>query len=126
MTPANAAVDKDPSCKTLPKNHKRRIFFNAPTDDPDAFGLGYEELDEHDVPVPGTFMDVKAFDPMRPTVCLPLGLGNTPITERWELVNLAGEDHNPHASGRISCCIVSRNRPDKCAEPDLRQGYSHG
>jgi FtsP/CotA-like multicopper oxidase with cupredoxin domain len=69
---------------------------SAPTDDPDAFGLGYEELDEHDVPVPGSFMDVKAFDPMRPTVCLPLGSGNTPVTERWELVNLAGEDHNFH------------------------------
>jgi hypothetical protein len=43
------------------------------------------------VPVPGTFMDVKVFDPMRPTVCLPLGPRNTPVTERWELVNLAGE-----------------------------------
>ena len=83
MTSANTAVTSDPACKSLPKNHKRRIFFNAPTDDPDAFGLGYEELDEHDVPVPGTFMDVKPFDPMRPTVCLPLGPGNSPVTERW-------------------------------------------
>ena len=93
---ANVAVGEDPTCKTLPKNHKRRIFFNAPTDNPDAFGLGYEELDEHNVPVPGTFMDVKSFDPMRPTVCLPLGAGNAPVTERWQLVNLAGEDHNFH------------------------------
>ncbi|MGH8246770.1 MAG: multicopper oxidase domain-containing protein, partial [Gammaproteobacteria bacterium] len=45
MTSANTAVGKDPYCKSLPKNHKRRIFFNAPTDDSDAFGLGYEELD---------------------------------------------------------------------------------
>ncbi len=96
LASANAAVGEDAMCKSLPKNHKRRIFFNAPTDNPDAFGLGYEELDEHNVPVPGTFMDVKAFDPMTPTVCLPLGARNTPVTERWELVNLAGEDHNFH------------------------------
>jgi len=116
MTPANAAVDKDPSCKSLPKNHKRRIFFNAPTDDPDAFGLGYEELDEHDVPVPGTFMDVKAFDPMRPTVCLPLGLGNTPVTERWELVNLAGEDHNFHMH-QVRFRVVSSAEIDQTNVP---------
>ncbi len=96
MLPANVAIGSDSSCKALPQNHKRRIFFNVPTDNPDAFGLGYEEVDEHNIPVPGTFMDVKPFDPMRPTVCLPLGPGNTPVTERWELVNLAGEDHNFH------------------------------
>jgi L-ascorbate oxidase len=96
LASANAAVGEDAMCKTLPKNHKRRIFFNAPTDPPDAFGLGYEELDEHNIPVPGTFMDVKAFDPMTPTVCLPLEAGNAPVTERWELVNLAGEDHSFH------------------------------
>jgi L-ascorbate oxidase len=96
LASTNAAVGEDAMCKSLPKNHKRRIFSNAPTDSPDAFGLGYEELDEHNIPVPGTFMDVKAFDPMTPTVCLPLGARNTPVTERWELVNLAGEDHNFH------------------------------
>jgi L-ascorbate oxidase len=41
-------------------------------------------------------LEIVSFDPMRPTVCLPLGPGNTPVTERWELVNLAGEDHNFH------------------------------
>jgi FtsP/CotA-like multicopper oxidase with cupredoxin domain len=33
---------------------------------------------------------------MTPTVCLPLGGGNTPAKERWQLINLAGEDHNFH------------------------------
>jgi L-ascorbate oxidase len=127
LTLANTGVASDPSCNALPKNHKRRIFFNAPTDDPDAFGLGYEELDEHDAPVPGSFMDVKAFDPMRPTVCLPLRPGNTPVTERWELVNLAGEDHNFHMHQvRFRAVSSVENRSDKCAEPDLRQRYSHG
>jgi FtsP/CotA-like multicopper oxidase with cupredoxin domain len=33
---------------------------------------------------------------MRPTVCVRLGPGNAPAIERWQLVNLAGEDHNFH------------------------------
>jgi FtsP/CotA-like multicopper oxidase with cupredoxin domain len=33
---------------------------------------------------------------MRPTVCVPLGPGNSPATERWQLVNIANEDHNFH------------------------------
>ncbi len=96
LASANTAFSGNPSCKPLPKGHKRRIFLNAPADQPDGFGLGYEEVDENNVPVPGTFVDVKPFDPMRPTVCLPLGPGNSPVTERWELVNLAAEDHNFH------------------------------
>jgi L-ascorbate oxidase len=76
-----------------------------------------EELDEHDVPVPGSFMDVKAFDPMRPTVCLPLGSGNTPVTERWELVNLAGEDHNFHMH-QVRFRVVSAAELDKTNVPN--------
>jgi FtsP/CotA-like multicopper oxidase with cupredoxin domain len=93
-------------CKPLAPGHKRRIFFNSippqpavqqpPVDIESPFGLGYEELDEHGKPVPGTFLDVAVFDPQRPTVCLTLGPGNTPAIERWELVNLAPEDHNFH------------------------------
>jgi len=96
MSAANAAVPTDPSCKALPPGHKRRIFFAAPVSDPDKFGLGYEEVDEKGVPVPNTFMDVAPFDPMTATVCVPLGPGNSPATERWELINLANEDHNFH------------------------------
>jgi len=93
---ANAAVAPDPTCTSLPAGHMRRIFFNAPASNPDAFGLGYEEIDENGEAVPGTFQDVAQFDPMRPTVCVPLGPGNAPATERWQVVNLAGEDHNFH------------------------------
>jgi L-ascorbate oxidase len=121
LASANAAVGEDAMCKTLPKNHKRRIFFNAPTDSPDAFGLGYEELDEHNIPVPGTFMYVKAFDPMRPTVCLPLGAGNTPVTERWELVNLAGEDHNFHMH-QVRFRVLSAAELDQTSLPSQISG----
>lgn len=117
LTAANAAVQSDPSCKPLPKNHKRRIFFNAPADDPDAFGLGYEELDAKGVPVPGTFMDVKPFDPMTPTVCLTLGRGNSPVTERWELINLAGEDHNFHIH-QVRFRVISTPEVDGTDVPD--------
>jgi len=93
---ANMAVGADANCKPLPQGHMRRIFFNVPSDNPSGFGLGYEEVDQKGVPVPGSFMDVTPFDPMTPTVCLPLGAGNTPTKERWQLINLAGEDHNFH------------------------------
>lgn len=121
MGAVNAAIGSDATCQALPKNHKRRIFFNAPTDMPDAFGLGYEELDEHNIPVPGTFMDVKAFDPMRPTVCLPLGPGNSPVTERWELVNLAGEDHNFHMH-QVRFRVLSAAELDKTSVPHQISG----
>ena len=86
----------DPNCKALAVGHTRRIFFGVPTGAPDAFGLGYEELDEKGRPVPGTFKDIAPFDHLSVTVCLPLASGNKPVTERWELVNVAGEDHNFH------------------------------
>lgn len=97
---ANTAVGADPTCKALPAGHMRRIFFNVPTADADLgdgyFGLGYEELDENGTPVPGTFQDVAQFNPDTPTICVPLGPGNTPVHERWQLVNIAFEDHNFH------------------------------
>jgi L-ascorbate oxidase len=93
---ANAAVGSEPGCTPLPMGHMRRIFFNVPVSDPNGFGLGYEEIDANGASVPGTFQDVMPFDPARPTVCVPLGPGNTPTTERWQLVNLANEDHNFH------------------------------
>lgn len=121
LAPANAAVGSDPSCGPLPKGHKRRIFFNAPADDPDGFGLGYEEVDEHNVPVPGTFMDVKRFNPMTPTVCLPLGPGNSPVAERWELVNLANEDHNFHIH-QVRFRVLSAAEIDGTGSPDRISG----
>jgi hypothetical protein len=86
----------DTNCKALTPGHTRRIYFGVPTGSPDAFGLGYEELDEKGRSVPGTFKDIESFDHLSVTVCLPLASGNRPVTERWELMNVAGEDHNFH------------------------------
>jgi len=86
----------DLSCPALAQNHTRRIFFGIPTGNPDAFGLGYEELDEKGVPTPGSFRDIAPFDHAKLNICLPLAPGNKGVTEHWELVNVAGEDHNFH------------------------------
>jgi len=93
---AHVASLADPNCKALPPGHTRRIYFGVPTGEPDGFGLGYEELDQKGRPVPGTFKDIEAFNHLDVTVCLPLAAGNKPVTERWELVNVAAEDHNFH------------------------------
>ena len=39
---------------------------------------------------------LEQFDPAHNTVCLPLGPGQTPVTEKWEMVQLATENHNFH------------------------------
>ena len=96
MAAANRSVGVDPTCAALAPGHMRRIFFNVPTGDPDGFGLGYEEVDQNGNPVPGTFQDVHRFDPDTPTICVPLAPGNQPVHERWQIINLAGEDHNFH------------------------------
>jgi L-ascorbate oxidase len=83
-------------CAALPQGHMRRIFFGVPADDPDAFGLGYEEIDEHGQPVSGTFQDIHEFNHLELDVCLPLAQQNRPVTEQWELVNVSSEDHNFH------------------------------
>ncbi len=87
---------ESPACKALPAGHKRRIFFGTPQDNSDAFGLGYEEIDEGGNPVANTFRDIVEFDHSFITVCLPLAEGNKTAHEPWELVNIAGEDHNFH------------------------------
>jgi FtsP/CotA-like multicopper oxidase with cupredoxin domain len=84
------------SCVPLAPGHARRIFLNAIDSKTAPFGMGYEELDQNDVPVPGTFIDVRSFDHMNPPLCLSLQPGNKPEVERWQLVNLADEDHSVH------------------------------
>ena len=84
------------NCQPLAPGHRRRIYFNVPADYSDLFGLGYEEVDQNGVTVPGTFRDVSEFNSATPTVCLSLGPNNAATTETWELVNLAGEDHSFH------------------------------
>ncbi len=93
---SNAMYKAEADCTPLAAGHKRRIFMGFTPGGSVAFGLGYEELDENGQPVPGTFLEIAPFDAERPTVCVPLGAGNTPTTERWEIVNIAAEDHNFH------------------------------
>lgn len=100
-----------PTCAALPAAHHRRIFFGVPPWAPDQFGLGYEEVDENGNPVPGTFQDIAPFDPTHINVCLPLGPGNTPVTEEWELVNVSGETHNFHMH-QTKFTVLSQNAPD--------------
>lgn len=95
--PSAHAAPLPANCRALPPGHRRRIFFgleDLAVDD--SFGLGYEEVDERGVPVPGSQLPVARFDPMKPSVCLPLGPGQTPVHETWELVQLSTENHNFH------------------------------
>jgi FtsP/CotA-like multicopper oxidase with cupredoxin domain len=106
-----AASLSSPNCSALPEGHRRRIFFGIPPSDRSAFGLGYEEVDANDVPVPGTFRDVASFDPSRINICLPLGPRNTPVAEEWELVNLSGEAHNFHIH-QTEFYVLPQNAPE--------------
>ena len=85
------------SCKPLPAGHHRRIFFGfSDVTVADTFALGYEEVDRNGAVVAGTQRPLTQFDPSQPTVCLPLGPGQTPVHETWELVQLSTENHNFH------------------------------
>jgi L-ascorbate oxidase len=116
---ANAEVPNDPSCASLAAGHKRRIFFNSVPGI--GFGLGYEEVDQNDVPVAGTFVDVAPFDPAAPTVCLPLASGNLPTTERWELVNISGSEHNFHMH-QVHFSVVTEAQIENTAVPSTLPG----
>ena len=84
-------------CKPLASRSSPPDFLRCrdPTN-PDIFGLGYEEVDQNGVVIPSTEVPVTAFDPTANSICIPLGAGQTPVTETWELVNLATENHNFH------------------------------
>jgi L-ascorbate oxidase len=98
-------------CAALPRGHKRRIFFGLEDlTDGASFGLGYEEIDANGNPVPGTQRSVSRFDPAQDTICLPLGRGQTPAHETWELVQLSTENHNFHIH-------QSRFRPVQASAP---------
>lgn len=95
--PGVSPASLPPGCRALPAGHHRRIFFGLENlAEDDSFGLGYEEVDEHGQPVAGTKLPVARFDPHRPNICLPLGRGQTPVHETWELVQLSTEHHNFH------------------------------
>jgi hypothetical protein len=99
-----------PACASLPTGYRRRIFFGIPASNKNGYGLGLEEVDENDQPVPGTFRDIAVFDPSLIAVCLPLGPGNKPVTEEWELVNVSGEAHNFH-SHQAKFYVLPQNAP---------------
>ncbi len=95
--PYAQAVPLTGGCKALLAGHHRRVFFGlADFTNPSSFGLGYEEVDQRGVAVPGTQIPITQFDPSANTICLPLGPGQTPVHETWELINLATENHNFH------------------------------
>jgi FtsP/CotA-like multicopper oxidase with cupredoxin domain len=96
--PGAAPVPVAAQCKPLPAGHRRRIFFGLvdPANNPDGFGLGYEEVDAHGEVVTGTRLAVRSFDPSQNLICVPLDPGQKPAHEIWELVNLATENHNFH------------------------------
>jgi FtsP/CotA-like multicopper oxidase with cupredoxin domain len=100
--PNATAAALPPGCAALPPGHRRRIFFGFanPFAESETFALGYEEVDQAGNPVPGTQKpapnQLEQFDPSHTTVCLPLGAGQTPVTERWEMVQLSTENHNFH------------------------------
>jgi L-ascorbate oxidase len=104
------ASTTSPVCAVLPKDHRRRIFFGIPASNKNGYGLGLEEVDENDRAVPGTFRDITAFDPSSISVCLPLGPGNKPVNEEWELVNVSGEAHNFHIH-QTKFYVVPQNAP---------------
>lgn len=129
-----------PDCHSLPPGHGRRIFFNAVFSQvitsrakPAAivpggevstvFGLGYEEIDENGKAVPGTQVPISAFDPVKPTICLTLGPFNTPAYERWELVNLASEDHNFHMH-QTKFALLTGDETERTTTP--RRLLGHG
>jgi FtsP/CotA-like multicopper oxidase with cupredoxin domain len=91
------ATTQAANCKPLPAGHHRRIFFGfSDVTIADTFALGYEEVDRNGAVVAGTQRPLTQFDPSQPTVCLPLGPGQTPVHETWELVQLSTENHNFH------------------------------
>src|SRR5262249_49886005 len=100
-TPAPAVAASSVDCSPLPQGHRRRIFFGfSDVFTEDTFALGYEEVDQRGNVVPGSQKpgpdQLEQFDPSHVIVCLPLGSGQTPVRETWELVQLSTENHNFH------------------------------
>jgi len=96
-----APASSTATCKPLPPGHRRRIFFGfSDVTVNNTFALGYEEVDAHGHVVPGSQKpapdQLAQFDPSVTTVCLPLGPGQTPVSETWELIQLSTENHNFH------------------------------
>jgi L-ascorbate oxidase len=95
--PGASPMPLPPECRALPNGHRRRIFFGFEDVAVDGtFALGYEEIDATGAVVPGTERALSRFDPSKSVICLPLGPGQIPAHETWELVQLSTENHNFH------------------------------
>ncbi len=112
------------NCNALPAGHMRRVFYAVPTTNQDAFGLAWEEIDEKGNVVGQPATDVVPFNPMNDSVCLPLGPGNTPVTERWQLVNVAQEDHNFHIH-QTKFRVVSQDEQSGAIVPGSAKGVQY-
>jgi L-ascorbate oxidase len=110
-------------CAALPSGHSRRIFYGLEdTSDPTSFGLGYEEVDQHGQVVPGTQRPVERFDPSTSTICLPLGPGQTPVHETWQIINLGTELHNFHIHQTKFSLIGTSTQPGQSQEHSAGAG----
>ena len=76
--------------------------------------------------IPGA-RQLERFDPSHTTVCLPLGPGQTPAHEIWELVQLSTENHNFHihqtrfAMTGSNGGVLQDNFPLGVAAPDVHR-----
>ena len=123
------AMAPSTSCNPLPAGHRRRIFFGfSDVATADTFALGYEEVDQNGKVVPGSQKpgpdQLEQFDPSHTIVCLPLGPGQSPVKETWELVQLSTENHNFHlhqsrfTMNGTNGGVVQDNFPLGVAAPD--------
>jgi L-ascorbate oxidase len=128
MTAAQTTTNAT-NCAPLPQGHHRRIFFGfSDVTINNTFALGYEEVDQNGNVVGGSQKpapnQLAQFDPSQTTVCLPLGPGQTPVKETWELVQLSTENHNFHLhQSRFTMTgsnggVVQDNFPLGVAAPD--------
>ncbi|HEX3097565.1 MAG TPA: multicopper oxidase domain-containing protein [Usitatibacter sp.] len=106
----------EPACAPLPPGHRRRIFFGlSDVTRNDSFALGYEELDGEGKVVPGSQKpapdELEQFEPSHTTICLPLGPGQAPVHETWEVVQLSTENHNFHIHQTRFRLAGSRGEP---------------
>jgi L-ascorbate oxidase len=94
VTPGSTAASAAP-CRSLASGYRRRIYFGVPRQDPDAFALANELVDDKGVAVPGSTTSMSMFNVSDVPICVALG-GQVQVTETWSLVNLASEMHNFH------------------------------
>jgi hypothetical protein len=102
--PGATAAPLPKGCAALPAGHRRRVFFGfSDVTVNGTFALGYEEVDQNGNVVPGSHQpdpnnldSLAQFDANVTNVCLPLGTGQMPVTENWELIQLSTENHNFH------------------------------